>query len=303
MSSTTVPPRPAPIFAPKSALTSARTSALVTAPMLAGVVLATPMAIGALYSLLSAIGITGAGATGPTLRPTAAVIVDVQTWRSFAFTLWTAGLATLLALAAACATALWIRARPWWLRVAMLPMAVPHVAAALAVLLLFGQSGWLSRLAHAAGLIATPGDFPALVYDPTGLGLVLAFAWKEFPYLLLTAVAVLATQADDLGEVARTLGASPMQAFRRVTWPLLWRAMAPAVLATFAFLVGQYEMPLLLAPSDPLALPLLAYERSVDPTLTRRAEAHVLGLLALGLSSILVLAHVWWQRQALRTRA
>lgn len=303
MSSPAVPPIPAPMSGPTPAPKTKPKTAPIPAAMLAGIVLATPIAIGAFYSLLSAIGITGAGATGPTLRPAAAVIADAQTWRSFAFTLWTASLATLLALVAACTTALWFRSRPWWLRVAMLPMAVPHVAAALAVLLLLGQSGWLSRLAHAAGLTATPGDFPALVYDPAGLGLVLAFAWKEFPYLLLTAVAVLATQADDLGEVARTLGASPAQVFRRVTWPLLWRAMAPAVLATFAFLVGQYEMPLLLAPSDPLALPLLAYERSVDPTLTRRAEAHVLGLLALGLSSLLVLVHAWWQRRALRTRA
>lgn len=274
----------------------------VNSATVAGAVLAAPIALGAAYSLLSAVGIAGAGARGLTLQPMAAVFGDMQTWRGLAWTLLTAGAATLLALVTACATALWIRSRPWWLRLAMLPMAVPHVAAALAVLLLLGQSGWLARLAHAFGLTATPADFPALVYDEAGVALVVAFAWKEFPYLLLTAVAVLATRADDLEAVARGLGASPAQTFRRITWPLLWRAMAPAVLATFAFLIGQYEMPLLLAPSDPLAFPLLAYERSVDPTLTRRAEAHVLGLIALAIAAGLVIAHAWWQPRDLQER-
>lgn len=275
----------------------------VNSATVAGAVLAAPIALGAAYSLLSAVGIAGAGARGLTLQPMAAVFGDMQTWRGLAWTLLTAGAATLLALVAACATALWIRSRPWWLRLAVLPMAVPHVAAALAVLLLLGQSGWLARLAHALGLTATPADFPALVYDEAGVALVVACAWKEFPYLLLTAVAVLATRADDLEAVARGLGASPAQTFRRITWPLLWRAMAPAVLATFAFLIGQYEMPLLLAPSDPLAFPLLAYERSVDPTLTRRAEAHVLGLIALAISAGLVIAHAWWQPRDLQERS
>ena len=260
----------------------------------AGLLLAAPAAVGALYSLLSAVGLAGARAAGFTLHPAAAVLGDAQTWRSLLWTLGVAAVATALSVAIACAVAVWLRARPWWLRVAALPLAVPHAAAALAMLLVLGQSGWLSRLAVAIGLTTAPAEFPALVYDPAGVGLVIAFAWKECPYLLLTAVAVLSTQAEDFEDVARTLGASPSQVFRRVTWPLLWRGLAPAVIATVAYLVGQYEMPALLAPGDPLAYPLLAYERSVDPTLSRRAEAHVLGLLALVLAVALVAGHAWW---------
>ena len=177
----------------------------------------------------------------------------------------------------------------------MLPMAVPHVAAALAALLLFGQSGLLSRLTYALGLTTTPADFPPLVYDRTGVSLVFTFAWKELPYLTLTAMAVLLSDTRELEEVARTLGATARQAFWRVTWPQLWRGTAPAVIAAFAFLIGQYEMPALLAPSDPTALSILIYERAVDPNLSRRGEAHVLGLIALAISGLLVVAHASWR--------
>jgi putative spermidine/putrescine transport system permease protein len=177
----------------------------------------------------------------------------------------------------------------------MLPMAVPHVAAALAALLLFAQSGVFARLAYGLGLIDAPAGFPALVYDRTGIALIFTFVWKELPYLTLTAMAVLLTDTRELEEVARTLGATPREAFWRVTWPQLWRGTAPAIFAAFAFLIGQYEMPALLAPSDPTALPLLIYERAVDPNLTRRGEAHVLGLLALTLAAILVGGHAAWR--------
>ena len=272
-------------------------------PTYAGLLLATPVAVGAIYSLMAATGIAGPAAAGPTVRPLLAVVADGQTWRSLAWTLSTALVATAMALGAACASALWLRARPWWLRFAALPLAVPHVAAALAALLIVGQSGWISRLCVAVGLTAAPAEFPVLVYDRAGVALILTFAWKEFPYLLLTAVAVLATDTSDLKGVARTLGASPVQTFRRITWPLLWRGIAPAVLATFAYLIGQYEVPALLAPGDPLAYPLLSYERWVDPTLARRAEAHVLGLMALAAVAVLVALHTWWQGRHDGTRA
>ncbi len=147
---------------------------------------------------------------------------------------------------------------------------------------------------YALGLTSTAGAFPALVYDRTGIALVLTYLWKELPYLTLTAMAVLLNDTRGLEEVARTLGATPRQAFWRVTWPQLWRGTAPATIAAFAFLVGQYEMPALLAPSDPVPLSILTFERASDPNLARRGEAHVLGLLALTIAAVLAIAHTRW---------
>lgn len=211
--------------------------------VLAAVLVASRVLVGALYSTLAALGIVGAGAEGMTLNAVARVLTSAQTWRGVMWTVATAGIATVIAGALAALVAIRVPDSRLGRLLALLPMAVPHVAAALAALLMFGQSGMLSRVARAAGLIAQPADFPALVYNPAGVSLVLAFVWKEFPYLTLTMLAVLRGGSDEWTEVARTLGATPAQAFRRVTWPLLWRGTAPAVLAAFAFLIGQYRCP------------------------------------------------------------
>ncbi len=73
--------------------------------------------------------------------------------------------------------------------------------------------------------------------------------------------------------------------------PLLWRGIAPATIAGFAYLVGQYELAVLLAPSAPQPLSVLTYERAQDPDLSRRGEAHVLGLIAMTLCGALVAVH------------
>jgi len=74
---------------------------------------------------------------------------------------------------------------------------------------------------------------------------------------------------------------------------VLWRGLAPAVIAVFVFAVGNWEMAALLAPSDPLALPLLLADRAADPDLARRGDAHVVALLLLAVGVAAVVAHEW----------
>jgi putative spermidine/putrescine transport system permease protein len=252
---------------------------------------AAPVVVGGLYSLAATVGVTGAGADGFGVARIARVLGDGGTWRSIAWTLATSLVATAVATLAALSLAVSLRRSRVARRLVAVPLAVPHAAAALAMLLLLGQSGFLSRVAFAVGVVSQPTAFPALVYDRAGFGLVVAFAWKEFPFLVLTAWAVLDAAGEELHEVAQTLGANANAIFRRITWPLLWRGVAPAVVAVFAFLIGQYEMAVVLAPSDPLPLSMLTYERALDPELQRRGEAHLLGLIALLLSAGLVIFH------------
>jgi ABC-type spermidine/putrescine transport system permease subunit I len=149
----------------------------------------------------------------------------------------------------------------------------------------------LARVLHAFGLINAPANMPALVYDTGGVALILALAWKELPFLAVVAIALRAGIASELEDAARTLGASRRTVARTVTWPLLWRGLFPAVIATFVFAFGSFESAVLLAPIDPAALPVLTMERFADPLLARRGEAYGLALIALGVATIAVAAH------------
>jgi ABC-type spermidine/putrescine transport system permease subunit I len=209
-----------------------------------------------------------------------------------------AGAATLLATVGAVVVALAVRAAPRpvgrLLRTLVaLPLPVPYLVAAAMGVWVLGQSGLLARVLVALGAVDAPAAVPALVYDRAGVGLALVLAWKELAFLGVVAVALVAGRGPAPEEAARTLGAGPWATLVRVTWPVLWRGLAPSVVAAFVFAAGSWEAAALLAPSDPLALPLQATERATDPDLARRADAYVVTLLLLALAALAVAAHEW----------
>jgi ABC-type spermidine/putrescine transport system permease subunit I len=70
------------------------------------------------------------------------------------------------------------------------------------------------------------------------------------------------------------------------------------VIAVFVFVLGSLELPLVLAPSRPLALPLLIQERRQALDMGAHGEAYVIALLATALALMAVLAHEWLRDDA-----
>lgn len=265
-------------------------------PVLLAILVAAPVLFGVGYSTLAVLGIAGAGAsTAADSDRLLTVLADRTTWRATAWSIYVAFTSTMIAAIAAAAVALFFptqkRQDRFARSLATLPLPVPHLVAAATALFVLSQSGLLARMLHAFGLIEAPSNMPALVYDAGGVALVLALAWKELPFLAVVAIALRAGIARELEDAARTLGAAPRTVARTVTWPLLWRGLFPAVIATFVFAFGSFESAVLLAPIDPAALPVLTMERFADPLLARRGEAYGLALIALGVAAIAVAAH------------
>ncbi len=255
-----------------------------------------PVVVGVAYAVGAAVGVLGAGADGFSLEGIANVLRSRDTWLSMIWTLAISLVATGAAFWAAVVSVETLYASPIGRKLTLLPFAIPHIAGALAILLLLGQSGLLSRLTFVFGLTTQPADFPALVYDQYGIGLMVSFFWKEFPFLALTALAVRSQLTPPLFEAALTLGASQQHIDRMIVRPIVAYGLLPAAISVFAFLVGQYEMASLLGPSSPSALSVLTYERITDPDVARRGEAYVLALVAMSLTLVLV----WWYSRASR---
>ncbi|MFV9507323.1 MAG: ABC transporter permease subunit [Oscillochloridaceae bacterium umkhey_bin13] len=161
-------------------------------------------------------------------------------WPALGFSLWVSLAATGLAALGALlvAAALTQRRHPVagsTLLVLNLNLALPHLVWAVALSLLLAQSGLVARFAFALGLIETPAQFPVLVRDRYGLGIILHYVSKEIPFLLLIVLAVLRTQGAQYDLVAENLGANFWQRLRYVTLPLVMPALAAGSALVFAF--------------------------------------------------------------------
>jgi putative spermidine/putrescine transport system permease protein len=254
--------------------------------------------------LQSVTGMPGPGPWRPSLDAYAAILGSPAFLRSLGFSLYIALAATLLSAVIAVLAALLLRESFAGRRLIgflfQLNLTVPHVVGAIGILYLFSQSGSFARLAVEWGMITKPAEFPELVYDRNAWGIILHYVWKEVPFVGLVLLSQMQAIGHDYEAVARSLGASRWQTFRHVLLPMTAPGLIAASVIVFAFCFGAYEVPLLLGPNSPAALPVLAYRAYVDVDLAARPEAMAMAMVIALLSACLILIALRAARRALQ---
>jgi iron(III) transport system permease protein len=127
-----------------------------------------------------------------------------------------------------------IRGRALLDALVMLPLAVPGLVLA------FGYLALSQKGEHFEVLVRGTAQ------DPTWL-LVVAYAVRRLPYVVRSAVAGLQQSNLALEEAARSLGASPARALRRVSLPLLGANLIAGGILAFAFAMLEVSDSLILA--------------------------------------------------------
>jgi putative spermidine/putrescine transport system permease protein len=173
-----------------------------------------------------------------------------------------------------------------------IPIAVPHLAMAVLVLDLLGQSGLIARVFFLCGLINKPSEFPEILHDRYSVGIVVTYVLKETPFIALVALATLRRSVADYERVAATLGASTWQRFRHVTLPLIAPSVVSAALIVFAFIFGSFEVPFLLGRPYPPMLGVLVQRRYLSPELSDQPDAIAAGVLMSIVSAAFVFAYL-----------
>ena len=131
-----------------------------------------------------------------------------------------------------------------------LPIIIPHTAAGVALLMVFGRRGLLGGPLQSLGIYFTENM----------AGIVIAMLFVSLPILVDTARESMAMVDERLERVARTLGASPLSAFRRVTLPLAWRGIMGGSVLMWARGISEFGAVVILA-YNPKAISVLIFER------------------------------------------
>ena len=117
-------------------------------------------------------------------------------------------------------------------------------------------------------------------------GLFLAYLFFEIPRAVLSLEAAFAALDPELAAAARSLGASPLERFRRVTLPALRPALFATFGTTFAVSLGSYGAALVLSRKFSV-LPVEIYQQftAFGDDASAAAMALWLALLSLGVSA------------------
>ena len=212
-------------------------------------------------------------------------------WVSVKIALWSTVFSVALGVLVAMALIRCGRNRGGMLYAIRVPILVPHAVVAVFVIQILSQTGLAARIGYALGRISDSAQFPQLLFTPSYLGTILAYLWKETPFVAYFVLAFMSGISDTLGEAAENLGASSLRSFWEVTLPLSIPVISRAGLIIFIFAFGGYELPLLLGSTLPKALAVQTHLVYMSPDLLQRPLAMAMNGVVLLLSAGMALAY------------
>ncbi len=258
--------------------------------------------IGLGTGIIQSLGVIPAfGLTEPTLKYYKEILTRSDILQSLKYSLYIAFVSAFFATSIGtilCAILVNLRqVKGKVMRVVQIPIIVPHVIVALFAINILSQNGILARIGAQLGLISDQQQFPLLLYDGHGIGVILAYLWKEIPFIVYFVIALMANISDSLGEAATNLGANRIQVFWKITLPLCLNTILSGFLIIFVFALGAYELPFILGATLPRALPVLAYIEYSKPDLLARPYAMAINGLMIAVScSVAVIYYILLSR-------
>jgi molybdate/tungstate transport system permease protein len=130
------------------------------------------------------------------------------------------------------------------------PIVVPHTAAGIALLFVFGRNTVLGEFF----------SFFGIKFVDSIAGIVIAMLFVSIPFLIDSAKEGFKKVDVRTEKVARTLGASPWQAFYKISFPLAWRSIFSGLVMMWARGISEFGAVIILA-YHPMIAPVLVYER------------------------------------------
>jgi sulfate transport system permease protein len=168
-----------------------------------------------------------------------------------------------------------------------LPFVVSPVIVGLALVLVYGETGWFGDWFAHHGI--------RIIFAPAGM--VLATIFVSLPFVVREVAPVLIEVGDEQEQAAATLGASSWQTFWRVTLPSIRWGVAYGVVLTTARALGEIGAVLVVSSNvagSTLTLPLLVYQRdsqigsqSVSGAYAAATELAVMSLIVLLVMTVL----------------
>ena len=218
------------------------------------------------------------------------VLKDVDFWKSLFLTFRIAVLSTGIATAVAMILLFFLFLvrfgkhsfmATYIQRVFQIPMLFPYLVSGYLIFTLFTQSGWFSRLVFHMGFIEEIEQFPILVNDSFGWGIIMAYVWKTAPFIVLMLYPVIMKVKFSWIEAGKVLGANKGQFFIQVVIPLMLSPMKLASFIVFSFTFLAFEIPYLLGVTYPKTLSVYSYQLYMSGNLLDRPQALAVNIFAI----------------------
>lgn len=257
------------------------------------------------YALLYSFGVIGVVNDGFTFAFWKEVFTSSTLGTSFLYSVTIASVGVILSVS----LALWVVLKfkenfnnKYISFIIYMPLAVPGIVSAFFTYQLFAQSGFFARLSYQLNWIEKAQQFPDLVNDNWAIGIIITFISLLTPFFILLYLNIYKDEKiEELSQLSRSLGANKNQIALKVSLPIMLKKSWVLIVLYFIFLLGAYEVPLILGQESPQMLSVLILRELKQFDLNKISEGYAMAVVY---TVVIMLATIFiFSRKKLRNNA
>lgn len=241
-----------------------------------------PFLVAFVYAVAYSVGAIGILSNSITMEFWKQVFDSGELVKSFAYSSILAAAGVFFSVVIALSVSMGYRSQlrlPFWSSMIYFPLAIPGMVASFLTLQLFSKSGFFSRFSIQLGWIQNLQEFPDWINDRYGIGIVLTFVLVVAPFFIILFLNIYQNdRIDALSILAYSLGANKEQVFWKVTLPILLKRAKKIMILYFVFLLGAYEIPLVLGQESPQMISVLVIRELKQFDLRLIPEGYVIAV-------------------------
>lgn len=140
------------------------------------------------------------------------------------------------------------------------PVGVSYLTGAYALVLLLSRGGVIGSYLVKFGVIESIREFPILINDNYGVGIILGYIWKVVPFMVMMCIPMLVDIERKWRDLGTLYNLTDYNFFKKIIFPMILPTLSLSFFLVLAYLFSAFETSYILGVTYPRTLAVQMYE-------------------------------------------
>ena len=168
-----------------------------------------------------------------------------------------------------------------------IPIFIPYLVSAYGIFLLLMKKGLINNILFKIGVIKDIQQFPILINDDSGIGIILTYIWKTFPFMTVMSLPVMFRIDKNWEKLGKVYNLSDFGFYKKIVLPLMLPSLSISFFIVLTYFFASFETPYILGVTYPKVLSVLVFEMYTKGSLELRGKVMVMNILISSISLLI----------------
>lgn len=140
------------------------------------------------------------------------------------------------------------------------PVGVSYLTGAYALVLLLSRGGVIGSYLVKLGVIESIREFPILINDNYGVGIILGYIWKVVPFMVMMCIPMMVDIERKWRDLGILYNLTDYKFFKKIIFPMILPTLSLSFFLVLAYLFSAFETSYILGVTYPRTLSVQMYE-------------------------------------------